>query len=262
MDRDPEQGRHPVRADLQRRRGVRRPAGAAPRRRRPTVEHPKLGRKKILANAARAVAHAGARWRRRRRRSASTPTRCCASSSTTRRRSRNYAKEESSDERKILAAGLALVAASAFAQYPNKADHHGRRLRARRRHRYRLAHRRRGRWASSSASRCWSRTAPAPAATSRPTSWPSAAPDGYTICLANVGAIAVNPHIAAAPYDPLKDLAPITMAVVFAERGGGAASRAGEHARRVRQARAARSPANTPTAPPASAARATSPASC
>src|SRR3979411_2272432 len=38
-----------------------------------------------------------------------------------------------------------------------------------------------------------------------------AAPDGYTIVLANVGALAVNPHILKTPYDPLRDLAPITM---------------------------------------------------
>src|SRR3954471_15462654 len=42
------------------------------------------------------------------------------------------------------------------------------------------------------------------------------APDGYTLVLANVGALAVNPHILSTPYDPLKDLTPITMGVVFA----------------------------------------------
>ncbi len=42
------------------------------------------------------------------------------------------------------------------------------------------------------------------------------APDGYTVVLANVGALAVNPHLIKVPYDPLRDLAPITMAVVFA----------------------------------------------
>ena len=42
------------------------------------------------------------------------------------------------------------------------------------------------------------------------------APDGYTVVLANVGALAVNPHLIKTPYDPLRDLAPITMAVVFA----------------------------------------------
>ena len=42
------------------------------------------------------------------------------------------------------------------------------------------------------------------------------APDGYTLVLANVGALTVNPHILKTPYDPLKDLTPITMAVVFA----------------------------------------------
>ena len=43
-----------------------------------------------------------------------------------------------------------------------------------------------------------------------------AAPDGYTIVLANVGALAVNPHIMRLPYDPLKDLVPVTMAAIFA----------------------------------------------
>jgi tripartite-type tricarboxylate transporter receptor subunit TctC len=42
------------------------------------------------------------------------------------------------------------------------------------------------------------------------------APDGYTLVLANVGALAVNPHIMKTPYDPLKDLLPVSMAVVFA----------------------------------------------
>jgi len=42
------------------------------------------------------------------------------------------------------------------------------------------------------------------------------APDGYTVVLANVGAIAVNPHIMKTTYDPQRDLTPITMAVVFA----------------------------------------------
>jgi tripartite-type tricarboxylate transporter receptor subunit TctC len=41
-------------------------------------------------------------------------------------------------------------------------------------------------------------------------------PDGYTLVLANVGALAVNPHILKTPYDPLRDLAPISMAAVFA----------------------------------------------
>jgi tripartite-type tricarboxylate transporter receptor subunit TctC len=42
------------------------------------------------------------------------------------------------------------------------------------------------------------------------------APDGYTILLGSVGSLAVAPHlIAKLPYDPLRDLAPITMAVEF-----------------------------------------------
>jgi tripartite-type tricarboxylate transporter receptor subunit TctC len=44
-----------------------------------------------------------------------------------------------------------------------------------------------------------------------------AEPDGYTILLGNVGSLAVAPHmIAGLGYDPLRDFAPITMAVVFA----------------------------------------------
>jgi tripartite-type tricarboxylate transporter receptor subunit TctC len=42
------------------------------------------------------------------------------------------------------------------------------------------------------------------------------APDGYTLVLANVGAIAVNPHMIKVPYDPRRDLTPIVMASVFA----------------------------------------------
>jgi tripartite-type tricarboxylate transporter receptor subunit TctC len=43
-----------------------------------------------------------------------------------------------------------------------------------------------------------------------------APPDGYTILLGNVGSLAVAPHLVTSlPYDPLRDLAPITMAVVF-----------------------------------------------
>jgi tripartite-type tricarboxylate transporter receptor subunit TctC len=41
------------------------------------------------------------------------------------------------------------------------------------------------------------------------------APDGYTIVLANVGSVAVNPHLLKLPYDPLRDLTPIIMASVF-----------------------------------------------
>ena len=41
-------------------------------------------------------------------------------------------------------------------------------------------------------------------------------PDGYTILLGSVGSLTVAPHIVARlPYDPRRDLAPITMAVVF-----------------------------------------------
>jgi tripartite-type tricarboxylate transporter receptor subunit TctC len=42
-----------------------------------------------------------------------------------------------------------------------------------------------------------------------------AQPDGYTLYLANVGALAVNPHLLPLQYDTLRDLAPISMAVIF-----------------------------------------------
>lgn len=43
-----------------------------------------------------------------------------------------------------------------------------------------------------------------------------AAPDGYTIYLANVGVLAVAPYLVAnLPFDPQRDFAPITMAVVL-----------------------------------------------
>jgi tripartite-type tricarboxylate transporter receptor subunit TctC len=44
----------------------------------------------------------------------------------------------------------------------------------------------------------------------------NAAPDGYTILLGSVGPLAVAPHLVKSlPYDPQKDLAPLTMGVVF-----------------------------------------------
>jgi tripartite-type tricarboxylate transporter receptor subunit TctC len=43
-----------------------------------------------------------------------------------------------------------------------------------------------------------------------------APPDGYTLLLGNVGSLTVAPHLVKnLPYDPLHDLAPISMAVVF-----------------------------------------------
>lgn len=43
-----------------------------------------------------------------------------------------------------------------------------------------------------------------------------ATPDGYTIVLANVGALTANPYLMDLTYDPLKDLTPISMAAIFA----------------------------------------------
>lgn len=43
-----------------------------------------------------------------------------------------------------------------------------------------------------------------------------AAPDGHTLLLSSVGSLAVAPHIVAKlPYDPLRDFAPVIMAVAF-----------------------------------------------
>ncbi|HSQ05421.1 MAG TPA: tripartite tricarboxylate transporter substrate binding protein [Burkholderiales bacterium] len=36
------------------------------------------------------------------------------------------------------------------------------------------------------------------------------APDGYTLLMGNIGPIAVNPHLYKLPFDPLRDLAPVT----------------------------------------------------
>ena len=45
----------------------------------------------------------------------------------------------------------------------------------------------------------------------------NAAPDGYTILLGSLGPLSVAPHlIKNLPYDPQKDLAPLTMGVIFA----------------------------------------------
>ena len=41
-------------------------------------------------------------------------------------------------------------------------------------------------------------------------------PDGYSLVLANVGALTANPFLMHLTYDPLKDLTPISMAAVFA----------------------------------------------
>ena len=40
-----------------------------------------------------------------------------------------------------------------------------------------------------------------------------ATPDGSSIILSALGALMVNPHITRTPYDPLNDLAPVTLAV-------------------------------------------------
>lgn len=42
------------------------------------------------------------------------------------------------------------------------------------------------------------------------------APDGHTVMLANVGSLTVAPHLVKdLPYDPLRDLAPVSMGVIF-----------------------------------------------
>ena len=61
------------------------------------------------------------------------------------------------------------------------------------------------------ASRWWSTTSRAPAAMSAPTSSAKAAPDGYTMLMANT-ALVVSPYLyAKMTFDPLTDLVPVTM---------------------------------------------------
>jgi len=44
----------------------------------------------------------------------------------------------------------------------------------------------------------------------------NATPDGYTILMGSIGPLSIAPHLVAKlPYDPQKDLAPLTMGVVF-----------------------------------------------
>ena len=38
-----------------------------------------------------------------------------------------------------------------------------------------------------------------------------APPDGYTLCVCGIGALAVSPHTEKLPFDPLKDFAPISL---------------------------------------------------
>jgi len=41
-----------------------------------------------------------------------------------------------------------------------------------------------------------------------------ATPDGYTIIMLTTASVAINPHLTKLPYDPLKDLAPISLASI------------------------------------------------
>src|SRR6185369_10482647 len=44
-----------------------------------------------------------------------------------------------------------------------------------------------------------------------------AVPDGYTIGIVNAGALAINPTMEKVPYDPVRDLAPVTLVVTVPE---------------------------------------------
>jgi tripartite-type tricarboxylate transporter receptor subunit TctC len=86
------------------------------------------------------------------------------------------------------------------------------------------------------------------------------ASDGYTILLGNVGSLAVAPHlIAKLPYDPLHDLAPITMAVEFPNV---IVVQPAMPAKTLAEFVQSRKPGRSATAHPESAASATSPARC
>ena len=58
--------------------------------------------------------------------------------------------------------------------------------------------------------RWWSKTAPAPAYR-RSRLIAKAAPDGYTLCICGVGSMTVAVSTEKLPYDPLKDLTPISL---------------------------------------------------
>ena len=65
---------------------------------------------------------------------------------------------------------------------------------------------------TGSASRSWSRTAPAPAPSSARLTSPRAAPDGYTLMLGTSTPFAINVTLHKnLPYDPGKDFAPIVL---------------------------------------------------
>ena len=90
----------------------------------------------------------------------------------------------------------------------------------------------------------------------------TAPPDGYTIHLTSVGPMTVAPHMVKnLPYDPKRDIAPITMGVIFPNVIVVQRRRAGEDARGVRGAGQAEARRSSPTHPPAWAARAISRAS-
>ena len=87
------------------------------------------------------------------------------------------------------------------------------RLSAGRAGRHHRAHRRATGWAGSGASRRWSRTLPAPAATSPADRVAKSTPDGYTLLVSTNAQLVVNPSLYKMTFDPAKDLMPISLAV-------------------------------------------------
>jgi tripartite-type tricarboxylate transporter receptor subunit TctC len=176
------------------------------------VEHAKLGRFKVLAQPARLSRTPG-------KVAAPTPelgehTDEVLRDSATTRRNRDYTKEEWCEETDCRFHGV-LLFRNLSGAISEQADRHRGRLRARRWHRHHRAHRRSDPGlAARPAGR--GREPHRRRRQHRGGHVAKAAPDGYTLVLANVGALAVNPHILKTPYDPLRDLTPITMAAVFA----------------------------------------------
>ena len=63
-----------------------------------------------------------------------------------------------------------------------------------------------------------------------------AAPDGYTFGIGSAGGLAISPKLdRGTPYDPLRDLAPITLAVLVPGAAGGAGGDALAHGGRTRR---------------------------